>query len=137
MEVLRLDEHIRVEQVGHHVTPRCRASSSKVDCFRVCERGPIAVVYPEGAWYSYDDETCDYDCMGSEYIYWSLTSILGAQDYPGRLDQIGREWRLNTRELVMEKDPDVYAIMTNPEYNLPSVLPDGKYAAREFVIETY
>ena len=93
--------------------------------------------YPEGAWYSYDDETCDYDCMGSEYIYWSLTSILGAQDYPGRLDQIGREWRLNTRELVMEKDPDVYAIMTNPEYNLPSVLPDGKYAAREFVIETY
>ena len=24
---------------------------SKVDCFRVCERGPIAVVYPEGVWY--------------------------------------------------------------------------------------
>ncbi len=24
---------------------------SKVDCFRVCQRGPIAVVYPEGIWY--------------------------------------------------------------------------------------
>ena len=24
---------------------------SKVDCFRICERGPIAVVYPEGVWY--------------------------------------------------------------------------------------
>ncbi len=24
---------------------------SKVDCFRVCEQGPIAVVYPEGVWY--------------------------------------------------------------------------------------
>ena len=24
---------------------------SKVDCLRVCERGPIAVVYPEGVWY--------------------------------------------------------------------------------------
>ena len=24
---------------------------SKVDCFRVCERGPIAVVYPDGIWY--------------------------------------------------------------------------------------
>ena len=24
---------------------------SRVDCFRVCERGPIAVVYPEGVWY--------------------------------------------------------------------------------------
>ena len=24
---------------------------SKVDCLRVCEGGPIAVVYPEGTWY--------------------------------------------------------------------------------------
>ena len=24
---------------------------SKVDCLRVCTRGPIAVVYPEGTWY--------------------------------------------------------------------------------------
>ena len=24
---------------------------SKVDCLRVCERGPIVVVYPEGVWY--------------------------------------------------------------------------------------
>ena len=24
---------------------------SKVDCLRVCEKGPIAVVYPEGTWY--------------------------------------------------------------------------------------
>lgn len=24
---------------------------SKVDCLRVCEQGPIAVVYPEGIWY--------------------------------------------------------------------------------------
>jgi (2Fe-2S) ferredoxin len=24
---------------------------SKVDCFRVCVEGPIALVYPEGTWY--------------------------------------------------------------------------------------
>jgi (2Fe-2S) ferredoxin len=24
---------------------------NKVDCFRICEQGPIAVVYPEGTWY--------------------------------------------------------------------------------------
>jgi (2Fe-2S) ferredoxin len=29
---------------------------SKVDCFRICERGPIAVVYPEGVWYHSVDE---------------------------------------------------------------------------------
>jgi len=24
---------------------------SKVDCLRICQQGPIAVVYPEGTWY--------------------------------------------------------------------------------------
>ena len=24
---------------------------TKANCFRVCQNGPIAVVYPEGAWY--------------------------------------------------------------------------------------
>ena len=93
--------------------------------------------YPEGAWYTYDDETCDYDCQVGEYIYWGLTSILGAQDYPGRLEQIGNEWRLNTKEKVKEGDPALYAILTNPEYKLPTVLPDGKYKAKTFTIEPY
>lgn len=29
---------------------------SKVDCFRICEQGPIAVVYPDGVWYHSVDE---------------------------------------------------------------------------------
>jgi len=32
---------------------------SKVDCFRVCEQGPIAVVYPDGVWY----QSVDVDVM--------------------------------------------------------------------------
>jgi (2Fe-2S) ferredoxin len=28
-----------------------RVLRSKVDCLRVCEQGPIAVVYPDGTWY--------------------------------------------------------------------------------------
>jgi (2Fe-2S) ferredoxin len=34
-------------------TPRGagRVLRSKVDCLRVCEQGPIVVVYPEGVWY--------------------------------------------------------------------------------------
>jgi (2Fe-2S) ferredoxin len=28
---------------------------TKANCFRICQGGPIAVVYPEGAWY----HTCD------------------------------------------------------------------------------
>ena len=30
---------------------------SKADCLRVCQDGPIALVYPEGAWYDRVDET--------------------------------------------------------------------------------
>ena len=31
--------------------PRPLVYRTKVNCFRVCRNGPIAVVYPEGVWY--------------------------------------------------------------------------------------
>jgi hypothetical protein len=93
--------------------------------------------YPDNAWFTYDDETCDYDCQNSEYIYWILTSILGAQDSPGRFEQINNEWRLNTREKVKQGDPDAYALFTDPKYKFPTVLPDGKYKAKTFIVQKY
>jgi (2Fe-2S) ferredoxin len=36
----------RIAELGLHSVYR-----TKVDCLRICEQGPIAVVYPEGAWY--------------------------------------------------------------------------------------
>ena len=83
--------------------------------------------YPADAWYSYDDNTCEYDCQVTEYFYWALTSLLGAQDYPGRLDEIGHEWRANTPALVQSMDTAVYNLLTDSTYSLPSVLPDGSY----------
>ncbi|MDO8599165.1 MAG: hypothetical protein Q7S02_03570 [bacterium] len=32
---------------------------TKANCFRICTNGPIAVVYPEGAWYAH----CDPDVL--------------------------------------------------------------------------
>jgi len=93
--------------------------------------------YPAGAWYSYDDETCDYDCMTSEYIYWAFTSLLGAQDMPGRFEQVGHEWKLTTPELLRSGDPAVYALLSNPEYRFPSVAPDGNYEGAQLSIEPY
>lgn len=83
--------------------------------------------YPEGAWYSYNDKTCDYRCQVSEYFYWSLTSLLGAQDFPGRYEEISHEWKANTPALLESMDPAVYSILTDSSYNLPTVLPDGTY----------
>jgi hypothetical protein len=86
--------------------------------------------YPAGAWYTYDDRSCDYGCQVTEYIYWGLTSLLGAQDYPGRGRDIGEEWRLNTQKKVKQGDPTLYRLLTDPKYRFPMVLPDGKYRLR-------
>ena len=86
--------------------------------------------YPAGAWYTYDDRSCDYGCQVTEYIYWGLTSLLGAQDYPGRGRDIGEEWRLNTQEKVRQGDPALYRLLTDPKYHFPAILPDGKYRPR-------
>jgi hypothetical protein len=83
--------------------------------------------YPDGAWFSYDDESCEYGCQVAEYTYWALTSILGAQHYPGRFEEIQEEWKLNTAEKLQNYDTTIYNILTNPEYKLPGVLPDREY----------
>ena len=83
--------------------------------------------YPSNTWYSYDDKTCEYNCQVTEYFYWALTSLLGAQDFPGRYDEIGHEWKANTPSLVESMDSDVYNILTDTLYKLPRVLPDGSY----------
>ncbi len=83
--------------------------------------------YPANAWYTYNDESCDYSCQITEYTYWALTSILGGQDFNGRFNEIKDEWKLNTKEKVKNNDSDVYNLLTKSEYKLPTKLPNGKY----------
>ena len=83
--------------------------------------------YPKGAWFTYDDRTCDYACQCTEYLYWAITSILGAQQAKHRREEIAHEWRLYNKALVRERDPDVFRLISAPEYKLPTRLPDGRY----------
>jgi len=83
--------------------------------------------YPAGAWYSYDDRTCDYGCQITEYVYWALTSLLDGQAFKGRGENIEHEWKLNTPEKLRAKDKAVVKILTDPKYHLSTRLPDGKY----------
>jgi len=86
----------------------------------------IPTTYPEKAWYTYDDETCGYaDCQTVEYFYWAMSSILGAQE--NRANEIGHEWKLHTKELVKDRDTEIYNVLTDSRYKLPTVLPDGTY----------
>jgi (2Fe-2S) ferredoxin len=41
----------RLEELGLTKNEQHCVFRTKANCLRVCEQGPIAVVYPEGAWY--------------------------------------------------------------------------------------
>ena len=102
------------------------ALSKAMDIARGGEFFNIPSVYPNNAWFSYYDKTCDYQtCQTIEYLYWALTSLLGAQE--NRFNEIDEEWRLHTPNLVKSKDVQIFKLLTDPKYNMPQILPDGTY----------
>ena len=82
-------------------------------------------VYPNNAWYTKSDVSCNYKCQITSYNYWALSSMLGAQK--NRLTDIQDEWKLNTSSEVQNNDVKAWIIFTNTIYNLPTTLPDGTY----------
>ena len=87
----------------------------------------VPTSYPKGSWYHYDDRTCDYSCMATEYIYWAHTSLLGAQ--AERCDEIAVEWEPCTADALRRMDPSVTELLEDPKLGLPTTLPDGNYSA--------
>ena len=110
-----------------------RPGTALANCLDAARGGRFVRVprkYPADAWFTYDDRSCEYGCMCTEYIYWALTSMLGAQDAPARRRDIEHEWRLWSRELVKKRDPAIFELLTDPRYKFPTVLPDGKYRVK-------
>jgi len=93
--------------------------------------------YPDEAWYHYDDITCDYECMAMEYLYWCIVSHLGILDDEQTCDGIDNEWELCTPELFESTDVGMYAVVTDPQYKLPQLAPDGKYCPAELSNKIY
>ena len=87
----------------------------------------VPAVYPASAWYHYNDQTCDYACMTTEYFYWALTTLLGAQNYTGRCNEIRNEWEICTKAQLQTKDVGIYNLLTDTSYRLATRLPDGNY----------
>lgn len=126
-EVWHLVTHAGYEQVYPNVfgTQKGSQISLAMNAARGGEFDSPPSTYPSSAWYTYDDTTCDYECQGGEYIYWLMSSILGAQE--NRSSEISNEWDLHTRELVESRDSTAYALLTDPQYKFPQTLPDGTY----------
>ena len=92
-EILHLITHVGYHNAYPAIFGESTGSSiaNAMDVARGGQFTNIPETYSENAWYTYDDETCDYACQVTEYTYWALTSILGAQS--NRLGDIGHEWR--------------------------------------------
>lgn len=138
-EVLHLVTHVGYANAYPEVFGE-RAGTDIAKAMDVARGGYFEEVpnrYPQGAWYTYDDETCDYSCMVTEYTYWALTSMLGGQSFTGRLEDIDNEWRPNTHAKVRQQDQAVFNLLSDPRYKLPTTLPDGRYAPKTFRITHY
>ncbi len=100
------------------------------------ENSSVPPSYESGAWFTYNDESCDFGCMVTEYFYWTMTSYLGAHESRGNDDGMVDEWKLYTKDLLVNggtvrgvsyEGDNVVDLLTNADYKLPSTLPTGVY----------
>ena len=124
-----------IHHVGHtNVYPNAFSlqpnSSLLSDAMDVARGGQFINVpnnYPPSAWYHYDDWTCDYECMAIEYLYWAQVSNMGILDDPQTAAGIADEWEAYNAALIQNMDVLIYALITDPQYKLPQLAPDGNY----------
>ena len=87
----------------------------------------VPSTYPPSAWFTYDDETCEYECQMIEYLYWGMGSYLGFFDDTGICSQFSHEWKICNAEDLESTDPALYAIITDPKLKLPRNKPGSTY----------
>merc|ERR1712080_40328 len=80
--------------------------------------------YPASAWYTYNDATCDYRCMATEYVYWGISAYVGS--IAGRKNSIANEWKLSTKAELLSGDVKLSAILQDTStYRAPTTCASG------------
>ena len=134
-----------INHVGHTyiypdafgLEPNSSTLSAAMDLARAGQFLEVPNTYPDAAWYHYDDETCSYECMAIEYLYWAIVSAMGILDDPQTAAGIANEWEPYSPELLQTMDPQVHALITNPAFLLPLNAPDGNYCPSPSGITTW
>ena len=91
--------------------------------------------YPKNAWYSYNDESCRYECQAHEYFYWILMANINALD-PSLTNKCNRskdEWHICNKSELREQDVLAYELLNNNDFVLPTQIPDGEYMSKEII----
>jgi hypothetical protein len=115
------------------IAPNSSLMSDAMDIARGGQFMSIPNNYPDEAWYHYDDYTCDYECMAIEYLYWCIVSDMGILNDPQTCNGIANEWEPCSPALFESTDIAMYAIVNDPQYNLPQLAPDGNYCPAQSI----
>lgn len=85
--------------------------------------------YPEDAWYTYYDDSCNYHCQAHEYFYWLLMADIGALDLSitNKCEESKHEWNVCTKSDLEGTDSLGYDLFNNHGFNFPTMIPDGSY----------
>ena len=126
--------HIEIYPDVFGLEPNSSEMSDAMDVARGGQFLTIPSNYPEEGWYHYDDWTCDYQCMGIEYLYWCIVTDMGILNDIQTCNGIANEWEPCSPELFESIDIAMYAIVNNPQYKLPQLAPDGNYCPSESVL---
>ena len=86
--------------------------------------------------FTYDDQTCEYRCMATEYVYWGMSAYVGrwgkgyfvqslwkwlCLSIAGRKSSIAKEWRFSTRAELLAGDVKLSAILQALRKLSPSI----------------
>ena len=119
--------HTNVYPSAFSMGPNSSLMSAAMDAARGGQFMTIPNPYPASAWYHYDDQTCDYECMMIEYMYWALVSNMGILDDPQTASGIANEWEAYSATLLQFMDVLMFSLITDAQYKLPLLAPDGNY----------
>jgi hypothetical protein len=119
--------HTNVYPAAFSMSPNSSLMSAAMDIARGGQFLTVPSPYPSSAWYHYDDQTCDYECMIIEYMYWAIVSNMGILDDPQTASGIANEWEPYSVSLLQSMDSLIYVLITDPQYKLPQIAPNGNY----------
>lgn len=129
-EILHTINHVAHTNIYPSVFSLQPNSSLLSDAMDVARGGQFLSIpnpYPLSSWYHYDDFTCDYECMAIEYMYWAIVSNMGILNDPQTAFGISDEWELYSPFLFESIDTLTFNIITDPQFYIPQLAPDGNY----------